>query len=413
MIGNFKRFDMQRPPIKQRRYLTLVIWVLSFPMRWYHRTQIKKIGMEGIKPPYLLISNHNAFLDFIILSTVIFPRRASYVVAIDGYIGREWLLRNVGAICVRKFTTGTTIVRNMIHSKNQGVITVLYPEARYSLCGTNAVLPDSVGKLIKKMNIPVATLILSGHHVNSPVWALGNRGVKTSAELKLLYTAEQVQSLSYQELNEGLRGALVYDDFRWQKENGIVIKYAKRAEGLEHVLYQCPHCKTEYQMASEKNRLFCKQCEKVWEMDEYGALAATQGETEFTHIPDWYEWEREQVRQQIEEGTYSLSCQAHVRSLPNARKFQDLGKAQFAHTMDGFHVKGQCGDEPYEEFWPSKSQYSCHIEYNYLGKFGDCVDLNTLQDTLYIYPEGADFSVTKISLATEELYKKSSAPAKA
>ena len=45
------------------------------------------------------------------------------------------------------------------------------------------------------------------------------------------------------------------------------------------------------------------------------------------------------------------------------------------------------------------------IEYDYLGKKGDCVDLNTINDTLYVYPKGSDFSVTKMSLATEELWK--------
>ena len=53
---------------------------------------------------------------------------------------------------------------------------------------------------------------------------------------------------------------------------------------------------------------------------------------------------------------------------------------------------------------PVPSLYSCHIEYEYLGKFGDCVDLNTLEDTWYIYPHGKDFSVTKMALATEEMY---------
>ena len=53
---------------------------------------------------------------------------------------------------------------------------------------------------------------------------------------------------------------------------------------------------------------------------------------------------------------------------------------------------------------PVPSLYSCHIEYEYLGKFGDCVDLNTLEDTWYIYPHGKDFSVTKMTLATEEMY---------
>ena len=48
--------------------------------------------------------------------------------------------------------------------------------------------------------------------------------------------------------------------------------------------------------------------------------------------------------------------------------------------------------------------YSCHIEYEYLGRFGDCVDLNTLEDTWYIYPESGNFAVTKMALATEELF---------
>jgi len=54
---------------------------------------------------------------------------------------------------------------------------------------------------------------------------------------------------------------------------------------------------------------------------------------------------------------------------------------------------------------PVPSLYSVHIEYEYLGKFGNCVDLNTLEDTWYTYPEpDQEFAVTKMALATEELY---------
>ena len=38
------------------------------------------------------------------------------------------------------------------------------------------------------------------------------------------------------------------------------------------------------------------------------------------------------------------------------------------------------------------------------GEYGDCVDLTTLDDTLYCYPKNCDFSVTKLVLATEELF---------
>ena len=76
-----------------------------------------------------------------------------------------------------------------------------------------------------------------------------------------------------------------------------------------------------------------------------------------------------------------------------------------SHDMEGFKVKVTDKDGNVREMTKTvPSLYSCHIEYEYLGKFGDCVDLNTLEDTWYIYPHGDKFSVTKMALATEELF---------
>ena len=73
--------------------------------------------------------------------------------------------------------------------------------------------------------------------------------------------------------------------------------------------------------------------------------------------------------------------------------------------MNGFKVWGESSDgTTFEMVKPVESLYSCHIEYQYLFKHGDCIDLNTLDDTWYIYPKGDKFAVTKMALATEELY---------
>ncbi len=59
------------------------------------------------------------------------------------------------------------------------------------------------------------------------------------------------------------------------------------------------------------------------------------------HIPDWYEFEREHVRREIEAGTYGFSTQAMVDSLPNAVGYIRLGTAQLTHGMDGFRLEGR------------------------------------------------------------------------
>ncbi len=223
--------------------------------------------------------------------------------------------------------------------------------------------------------------------------------------MKCLFTPEQLASLNHKEIIDGICKEFEYDDFKWQKENNIHIKYKDRAKGLHKVLYKCASCGAEYKMTSGGTVLRCNSCGKEWQMTELGELHAVSGETEFSHIPDWYEWERAEVRKEIENGTYGITCRAQVDALPNADRYIDIGMATLTHDMSGFTLSGSYKDEPYTVKLDAPSQYSVHIEYDYLGKKGDCVDLNTINDTLYVYPEGSDFSVTKMSLATEELWK--------
>ena len=418
---DFERFDMSQPPVRTKWYLRPLTYLLSVPDALLHRAKIHKAGADALKGPCIILCNHNAFLDFKVLTTAIFPKRANYVVAIDGFLKREKLLRDVGCICKRKFTNDVTLVRQIRQVLKNGDAAVIYPEARYSLCGTTAVLPESLGKMCKIFKVPVITFICHGHHADSPFWNLHKRGIRpTEAEMNLLFTPEQLKALTLEEINDRIVEAFQYDDWAWVREKGLATKYKGRAEGLHKVLYQCPACRAEFQMSSRGTELTCDACGKTWTMSPLGELSANSGKTEFSHIPDWYEWERTNVRAEVEAGTYSSGeLPVVVDTFPKDRFFR-LGEGTLVHDMNGFTVRGTAVDgSSFEMSKPVPSLYSCHIEYDYLGKSGDCVDLNTLEDTWYIFPyakekaaqerlrkEHPDFSVTKMALATEELYFK-------
>jgi len=399
---------MTKPPKKCAWYLKPVAWAIAIPGVISHKTKITKTGMEDLKPPYVLLGNHNAFFDMKVSCRATFPRFGNYVVAIDGFIGREGLLRNLGCICKRKFTSDLTVVRHLTRVVKNGGIAAIYPEARYSLCGTQAPLPESLGSVCRMLGVPVVTLICHGHHINHPFWNTRHeRGVKpTTAEMKQIITAEEIKTLTADEINGRILAEFRYDDFAWQKENHIKVDCPDRAVGLEKILYQCPACGTEFEMKSEGVRVFCSHCGKSWTMSEYGELSADDGQTGFSHIPDWYEWERENVKREVAEGKYSSGeLPVKVESLPNAKEFIPLGEGVMTHDRDGFNVRVTRPDGSEVSMHKTvKSLYSCHIEYEYLFKHGDCVDLNTLEDTWYVYPFGKPFSVTKMALATEELY---------
>ena len=212
--------------------------------------------------------------------------------------------------------------------------------------------------------------------------------------------------MSPAEINAAIKGAMQYDEYKWQKEQGIKIDEPFRAEGLHKVLYQCPHCKAEFKMDSVGATIFCKACGKAWEMDEYGVLHADDGETEFPHIPDWFEWEREQVRKQVVSGEYYFEDSVDVYSLPRCMKFEHLGDATLTHSIDnGFTITGNYNGQDYEINRTPESMYGVHVEYDYCYvKPYDCIDISTDKDSFYCYPEQQNV-VTKLSFATEEIYK--------
>ena len=128
---------------------------------------------------------------------------------------------------------------------------------------------------------------------------------------KSLFIGEQGKDL--------LRQQFSFDSFRWQQEQGLRIREPFRADGLNRVLYKCPHCLTEGQMTGKGTLLTCGCCGRQYELTELGALRATNGEAAFTHVPDWFRWERECVRCELTEGRYALELPVDICMLVDMR----------------------------------------------------------------------------------------------
>lgn len=404
---NKKHYNTSKYPIRQPRIITFLIYLLSRIMLMGKDYKIKKINTENLKPPYILLSNHHYFIDFELAAIATYPHRVNNVATIDGYYRRPWIMELVGCICKRKFTNDLHLVKSIRHVLKRGDVLCMYPEARYTPDGTTAILPDALGKLIKMNKVPVATIVHHGNHLSTPFWNYRKpRKVPLCTEFKQILTAEQVSDLSVEEINDAVRKALTYDEYKYQKENDIKITEPYRAEGLHKILYQCPACKCEHQMNSRGTEIFCESCGKRWQLNTDGRLSAKTGETEFCHIPDWFAWERSEVRRQVEAGSYQFKDEVEVFSLPRCWRFMKLGKATLTHDCEnGFVLEGSYRGKPYKIERKPLGLNGLHIEYDYCYiKPFDCVDISTDKDSFYCYPTKQNV-VTKLSFATEEIYR--------
>lgn len=402
-------FDRNMTPPQQNLFFLPFIWLGSFFATLPYGLKIKKIRMKGLKPPFIVLGNHQSFMDFIVTPLALFPYRANYISELEGfeYYGGKFY-RQLGALGTRKFINDMALIKNICKVVKRGDIIVIYPEARYCNAGTSTIIPDSVGKLCKMLKIPVVILNMNGNYLRSPIWNIAVRKqARLSATIQQLYTPNELESISTEEINNGIRNALAFDEYTYQLENRISITYPKRAEGLEAVLYKCLVCGSEFKITSNGAVLTCPDCGCKWEMDEYGRLVPVNvPDFSLIHIPNWYEWQRTQVINEIDSGSYKFKGRVHIESLPNEYNFIDLGEGTLEHNSKGFYLTFKDYGEKLESthFFSAGSTFSLHTEYNYRNN-GPCITLSTTDNTYFIYPLSEGFNPTKLQFATEYLYK--------
>ena len=72
-------FDRCRVPPKQNLFFMPAIWLLCKAITARSKLRINRVNMKGLKPPFLVLGTHHAFMDFIVSPLAVFPYRANYV----------------------------------------------------------------------------------------------------------------------------------------------------------------------------------------------------------------------------------------------------------------------------------------------------------------------------------------------
>ena len=394
-----------KKPLKPSRFLATVARVISEPTLRKIKFSYTEERMELVgKQPCLILMNHSSFTDMKLAFGIFYPRRMGIVTSVDamsGILGK--LMRHLGCTPTHKYVSDISLIHDIKYMLKENKTSVLmYPEAGYSFDGRTTTLPRGLGSLMKRLDVPVVTVITEGAFHRDPVYnMLQIRDVKVSAHVKCIATPEEIRERSVEELDALIDEAFSFDNFAWQRDNRISIDVPFRADGLHRILYKCPHCMKENQMHGEEISITCRACGKKWEMDEYGQLSATCGNTEYSHIPDWYTWQRECVRREIEDGSYLLDTEVDISVQVNLDGVCNIGRGRLVHDLDGFRLTGADGALDYKQ-----SPIFTHTLYSdyYWYEIGDVICIGDNEFSYFCFPP-KEVSVTKARLATEELYK--------
>ena len=364
--------------------MTVVYWGVRFWL-FLCGVRIKAVNKIG-KPnnPSIILCNHGSFMDFIYAAALLRKYKPHFIVArlyfYHSVLG--WLLRKVGAFPKSMFAMDMENAKNCLTVLKNKEILAMMPEARLSTTGRFEDIQGSTYSFIKKSGVDVYTIKISGDYLADPKWGKGfRRGAVVEAELDILFTAEQVQALSIEQLQQGIERRLSYDEWEWlQQHPNIRYRCSHIAEGLENILTVCPVCNGQHTLVTKKNKVLCEHCGYLTAVDNRYQFDAG---FRFTDLRQWYDWQKQILEQEIaQNGDYAMTTKVELR-LPGDGKGMTRHGGYGVCTLDreGLTYSGTKDGENVE------LHFSIQRIYRLLFGAGENFEIYDGTQILYFVPE--------------------------
>ncbi len=343
-VGTYMRYI--RPNLIFYKIAQFVAW---FVAKLVFRRQILRNELKGKKGPFVVIANHQAALDFVNLIGSV-NRPMSFVISNSFYntLPIKWYLKHMGLIPKQQFQTTAKDLKVMKSVIDAGEGLVIYPAGLMCEDGLSTPIPTATYKFLKWMNADVYVARSTGTYFVMPKWGKGMRAGRTYLDVFRLFSKEEIANLNEDQIKEKTDAALLFDAYREQEQKQISYKKGDNIEGLENVLYRCPHCNTEFSIrTTERNVIYCDSCGFRQRSNKMGFLHhdGSVGE-EIRYVSDWSRYIYNQLKDDILKGEQTvLSSPVSIKTIDyKACKFKPAGTGTLTLSANGIYLKGElCG----------------------------------------------------------------------
>lgn len=345
--------------------------------------------LAGKKGPFVVIANHQTALDFVnLIDATDVP--LAFVLSHSFYntLPIRGFLSRMGVIPKQQFQTAIADLNAMKTVVKNGGALAIYPTGLMCEDGLSTPLPAATHRFLAWLGVDVYVARTYGAYFVKPKWAKKFRPGRTHIDIYHLYTAEDLKTKTTEEIEDGVKAALDFDAYREQDKLRVHYKHGDCIEGLEKVLYRCPHCESEFTMGvKNKNTLFCSACGYELVSDEHGILHNQKGlGEEYPYVSDISRLTQNALRKQIEDGTLtSLTFPARVEMIDyKKKKFRPAGNVTATLTKDSFLLTGSIKGENVRLTLPTVNFASLPF------KAGSYLEIQNEQTIYRCFPENGD-----------------------
>ena len=346
-----RKTDRKQINLPHAGIYTLAAGVMKSRLERFNVNIIRE-DMGDIKPPFVVLANHGSKQDWIFVGVGMFPELLNVVVTTYFYSKPKLrsLLRLMGAIPKDQFAPDVSAVKNILSVADRGGNIMLFPEGRTTPSGESETFERSTVKLLRRLGRPVIGIHFDGFYLTMPKWNDTPRPGRVDMHIFPMFTPEQLEQMSDDEIYDRMVGTLYTDEFAWQKKNRVAFEGSDCAEGLHNILFMCPRCGAEMATVTEGDTIRCKNCGNGARLNEYYDLIPLDDECIIPeNISEWYKWQVKEQRALAEDAGLVYSSKAVISRLTDSRKWrQPVGEGVIRLDRDGFHYSGTDSGQPFE-----------------------------------------------------------------
>jgi len=323
------------------------------------------------KGPFIVLANHSTMIDFLFVMLPMYPHRINAVAAHRYFLHHPLskILPTMGCIPKKQFDPDIRSIKSIKAILNRGDSILLFPEGRCSIDGLFSGIHKSTGKLIKMFGVPVISCYIDGAYTCMPHWRKGIRTGRVRVSVKELFSAEDLKSLSVDEINEAISIRLSGADTPPPKKPFKTFGSRRLAEGLHRVLYWCPKCGSELKLKSKGNFIFCTECGNKAELDKSAKLTPAPGSVAPDSVPGWYSEQTRFETQRLREDMAPVEERVTVR-IPAGDVGDGLvqcGAGTLRMDSKGWYYEGEMSGEQVSLFFPVETVPVISFDYD------DCI----------------------------------------
>lgn len=235
-------------------------------------------SLKDVEGPFLLLPTHNLELDPIIVGVA--AKKQLYFVASEHLSRKGFITKLLNyflqPIYHQKGRAGAHTVKAILKTLRNGDSVCLFPEGNRSFNGLTCPIPPATGKMARRSGAKLVTYRFDGQYLTHPRWATTLRRGKLRGKIVHIYTPEELQAMTDEEVNEAIVRDLSVDTYEVQSQEMIPFKGKKLAFGMESTIFTCPKCGKIGGLHTDDTHLFC-DCGYRANYDVYGYLTEADG----------------------------------------------------------------------------------------------------------------------------------------